>query len=521
MSTAVALRTAHQRRLSEQALRILKDEKLAAMVAGGNDDAFAVLYRRHHQAVYGYCVSVLRQEADARDALQSSMLAALSSLRANPISGPFKPWLFRIAHNESISIIRNRSREAPAEAQSQTAVADDGGSREQLRSLLSDLAALPDRQRGAIVMRELSGLSYAEIAAALGTSEAGGKQLVYQARQALQELRDGHEMNCQLVRQRISAQDRRLLRGRKVRSHLRGCQTCRDFDLATRRRRTAFAALIPPLSPLVAAAVLQGVLREGGTGGGVGGAGGAVGATGLVSGGAPLAPVAVKLAAAALLAGAAGVGAYEAGNAILGDPAASEATTRAAHDGSARQDGRRDAREHSEGRARGAAGHGKDRGVGGDPTDTDHAKASGAAGGAATAASPGGETASSGPSGASDVLAAEDSGGSGSSGGDGTGGSPSTPSTSGSADPKPPASGGGSSAPPGGGGGSSEPPAPPSGGGGSGVPPEPPAEPPTGVAPGTPPGHGGLPPGQGGAPPGQVAGDIPPGQLGNPGGGHH
>ena len=51
-------------------------------------------------------------------------------------------------------------------------------------TLVSDLGALPERQRGAIVMRELSGLSFAEIAAALGTSEGGGKQLVYEARTA-------------------------------------------------------------------------------------------------------------------------------------------------------------------------------------------------------------------------------------------------------------------------------------------------------------------------------------------------
>src|SRR5919106_159707 len=145
MDDAVALRTAEQPRLSGQALRVLSDEKLAAMVAAGSDDAFATLYRRHHQAIYRYCLSLLRQEADARDALQSSMLAALSSLRASPIEGSFKPWLFRIAHNHSISIIRGRAREAPTEAESPATATDDHESREQLRTLVSDLSALPDR----------------------------------------------------------------------------------------------------------------------------------------------------------------------------------------------------------------------------------------------------------------------------------------------------------------------------------------------------------------------------------------
>src|SRR5918996_2814391 len=288
MDDAVPLRTAAQPRLSGRAFRILKDERLAAMVAAGSDDAFATLYRRHHQDVYRYCLSLLHQEADARDALQNSMLAALSSLRARPIDGLFKPWLFRIAHNQSISIIRGRAREAPTEAESPATATDDHESREQLRTLVSDLSALPDRQRGAIVMRELSGLSYGEIAAALDTSEAGGKQLVYEARSALHELRDGHGMSCELVRKRISAHDRRLLRGRKVRSHLRGCQPCQDFEQAIRRRRPALAMLAPPLAPLAAVAVLQDVLGGGGTSGGAAGGGGAVGATGVASGGTPL-----------------------------------------------------------------------------------------------------------------------------------------------------------------------------------------------------------------------------------------
>ena len=113
------------------------------MVAAGSDDAFATLYRRHHQAVYRYCLSILRQEADARDALQGSMVAALTSLRARPIEGAFKPWLFRIAHNQSISIIRGRTREAPTEAPPAVAVTDDPETREELRTLVSDLGALP------------------------------------------------------------------------------------------------------------------------------------------------------------------------------------------------------------------------------------------------------------------------------------------------------------------------------------------------------------------------------------------
>jgi RNA polymerase sigma factor (sigma-70 family) len=530
MGDALAARTASQPLLSGRVLRTLRDEKLAAMVAAGSDDAFATLYRRHHQAIYRYCLSLLRQEADARDALQSSMLAALSSLRARPIEGSFKPWLFRIAHNESISIIRRRNREAPTDAASPAAVSDDPEAREQLRTLVSDLTALPDRQRGAIVMRELSGLSYAAIGAALGTSEAAGKQLVYEARSAMHESREGHEMSCELVRERISARDGRLLRGRKIRSHLRGCQPCQDFEEAIRRRRTAFALLAPPLSPLIAAAVLEDVFAGGAASGGAGGLGaGTAGATGLASGGVPAVagPVALKAAAAVLLVGGAGVGAYEAASALSSDSAAApSAVTRAASAGQAEH---RDAHTNLGQDAGAPSGHDRDaravdrqspsgdgegNGAAGGPTQIDNPSSSGASGEPGSAAAGG-----SGSAGTTSSNSADSgSSGSGSGGADPGGGGTSGGGTSGGG-----TSGGGTSGGGTGGGGTGEPPPepPPPAPSPPEPPPTQPPPPPTGVPPGTPPGHGGVPPGQGGVPPGQAGGTVPPGQNGNPGHGGH
>jgi RNA polymerase sigma factor (sigma-70 family) len=486
MSDAVALGTAGSPRLSGHALRVLKDEKLASMVTAGSDDAFATLYGRHHQAIYRYCLGLLRQDADARDALQSSMLAALSSLRASPIEGDFKPWLFRIAHNQSISIIRGRAREAPAEAAAEAASTDDLGTREELRTLVSDLAALPERQRGAIVMRELSGLSYAEIGAVLATSEAGGKQLVYEARTAMHELREGHEMSCELVRERISAGDRRLLRGRKVRSHLRGCQPCQDFERGIGHRRAAFAALAPPLPALAAAAVLQDVFGSGGAGGGAGAGGTAATAVGGGASGSSLAgATALKFTAAALLAGAAGVGAYHAGTAIFGNPPASTSAA-FANDRDVRAGGPRHAERGASDRGgKGGAGTRAKTDANSGSSKSGNSRSGSAKPAAATHASATSTTpssdASEGATSSGEPTGSGTSGGGGASGGGSGGG--------GSVDPPP----------------DPDPPPPPGGGGGSGA------------APGTPPGHGGTPPGQGGIPPGQAGGDTPPGHLDNPG----
>jgi DNA-directed RNA polymerase specialized sigma24 family protein len=58
------------------------DERLARLVSRGSARAFAALYQRHHQALYRYCRSIVRDEDDAQDALQSAMTRALVALRA-------------------------------------------------------------------------------------------------------------------------------------------------------------------------------------------------------------------------------------------------------------------------------------------------------------------------------------------------------------------------------------------------------------------------------------------------------
>ena len=185
-----------------------------------------------------------------------------------------RPWLYRVAHNESISIVRRR--QPPAEAQEpdlprEPAVDAVFESRERLRTLVADLATLSERQRSALVMRELSGLSHEQIAVALGTSSGAARQVVYEARQALLELEEGRGMECERVRMALSDGDGRRLRGRGVRAHLRGCQGCRDFQAGIEQRAADFELLVPPLAAVAASGVLATVLGGGSAGAGAGG----------------------------------------------------------------------------------------------------------------------------------------------------------------------------------------------------------------------------------------------------------
>ena len=295
--------------------RFLRDQALASRISGGDRSAFDEMFRRYHQQIYRFCSAMVGPE-EGKDMLQNVMTKAMTSM---PHDEDFqmKPWLYRVARNECVDHIRSARRtDSGLEADGQvddSSRADPHQSavdREQLNQLVNDLNGLPEKQRATLVMRELSGLSYQEIADSLGSSEAGAKQIVYEARLSLEQAELGRKLACADVRELISARDRRKLRGRQIRSHMRHCQGCTDFEKAISSRETSFQALSPVL-PLAAAAGILGAVRDGGTAvGAVGGGAAAAASGGVVSGGVATGLV-TKGVVALVVAGGIGVGTAE------------------------------------------------------------------------------------------------------------------------------------------------------------------------------------------------------------------
>jgi RNA polymerase sigma factor (sigma-70 family) len=295
----------------------LGDELLARQAARGSERAFTVLYERYYQPLYRYCRSIVRDDSDAQDALQSTFTSALAALKRDARNAPLRPWLYRIAHNESVSLLRRRKRDAPHEVATEvTAVGasaeDEAAGRARWRRVVEDLAELPERQRGSLLLRELAGLSHEEIALTFGTTVGAAKQAIFEARQGLAELEAGRAMSCAEVRQRVSEGDRRLLRGRRVNAHLRDCAACEAFALAIPARQSDLRALAPALPPAAAAMVLGRVIRaaspHGGASVGSAASAAAVGKTaGTVLGWKALATVGVLAASAAGVTGLAHV----------------------------------------------------------------------------------------------------------------------------------------------------------------------------------------------------------------------
>jgi RNA polymerase sigma factor (sigma-70 family) len=307
---------------------LLSDARLADQATAGNRRAFAAIYRRYHQGLYRFCLSILSHPEDAQEALQNTMVKALRSLPGETREIKLKPWLYRVAHNESIDLLRRRREGSELEDQrldSGLDIAETAATRERLGRLLTDLAELPERQRSALVMRELAGLGYEQIGEAFETSGAVARQTVYEARIALRELEAGREMDCKFVGKQLSDADGRTARRRDIRAHLRACPECRALrDSIDSRQREL--AMLAPLPAAAAASLLHGIAGGGATAGGVGGSGGA-GVVGAGIGKVAATPVTLKAVATVAVAAAIGVAAADRGGLIDADrPGGGQAT---------------------------------------------------------------------------------------------------------------------------------------------------------------------------------------------------
>jgi RNA polymerase sigma factor (sigma-70 family) len=151
------------------------------------DEAFEKLYRRYVKDVYHYSLALLRNPADAEDVTQTTFLNAYRAYqRGEEIRKPHN-WLIKIAHNVARSRYARTSRrvkEVPLEDHvEQLALPDE--EKPNVVGVLHALGRLPFNQRAALVMRELEGRSYTEIADTLGVSVAAVETLIFRARRSL------------------------------------------------------------------------------------------------------------------------------------------------------------------------------------------------------------------------------------------------------------------------------------------------------------------------------------------------
>ena len=246
-------------------LRLRSDDQLVALFRAGSDEAFRVLHDRYRQRLFAYVRQMLSSHSrqDAEDVLQDVFVRAFGSLRGDTRDVCVRAWLYRVAHNRCIDHLR-RPTPPPAEIfeVSRKPLHDpveEAQRRDDLKRLVADVGRLPEHQRSAILMREIDGLSYADLASALDVTVPAVKSLLVRARVGLVEAQEARDASCGEIRRDLHASyDRGVKASGRARRHMRECDGCRQYRVALRGVRRSFAALVPgaSLGPALAAKLL-------------------------------------------------------------------------------------------------------------------------------------------------------------------------------------------------------------------------------------------------------------------------
>ena len=261
-------------------LRLRSDEQLVALFRAGSDDAFGVLHDRYRQRLFAYVRQMLSgySRQDAEDVLQDVFVRAFGALRGDSRAVNVRAWLYRVAHNRCIDHLR-RPHPAASEIFEMSRKplldpVDEAQRRDDLKRLVADVGRLPDQQRSALLMREIDGLSYADLAGALDVTVPAVKSLLVRARVGLVEAQESRDADCGEIRRDLMASyDRGVKASGRARRHMRECSGCREYRQALRGVRRSFAALAP--AGAGPAALLAKLIGAGGGAAAAGGGGGA------------------------------------------------------------------------------------------------------------------------------------------------------------------------------------------------------------------------------------------------------
>lgn len=178
----------------------VSEKKIIEKVLGGDANAFEELVLKYEKTVYNLALRMVGDRDDAFDMTQEAFIKAYGSLSSFRGDSKFSVWIYRIATNVCLDFLRSKSRKQQVsltvsdddDEDAQLDIPDPSSAPEQqlmqkmsMQSVEEGLKTLPDKQRQILVMRELGGMSYAEIGKALSLEEGTVKSRIFRARKRL------------------------------------------------------------------------------------------------------------------------------------------------------------------------------------------------------------------------------------------------------------------------------------------------------------------------------------------------
>lgn len=187
-------------RQNERQSRLAEEREWVAAALDGDNKAFGKLVERYQKKVYGLAFGILRNREDAWDVAQDAFVKAYKNLGTFEGNAAFYTWLYRITYNLSLDVLRSKGRRQTEELteQTQEAAGDDSprpehpsetAERRELADVVKQaMTKLTEKHRAIIVLREIEGLSYEEMAEVLQISKGTVMSRLFHARRNLAAL---------------------------------------------------------------------------------------------------------------------------------------------------------------------------------------------------------------------------------------------------------------------------------------------------------------------------------------------
>lgn len=178
-----------------------EERKLVKSAQNGSESAFEALFDANQKLVYNLALKLTGNPDDALDVSQEAFIKAYKNLSAFRFESRFSAWLYRLTYNASMDYLKKNkptlslTQEDSEGEEQELALPDTSPGPEETveredvrRAVRRAIASLPDDKREILIMREFSGMSYGEIASALGLEEGTVKSRIARARTVLAEL---------------------------------------------------------------------------------------------------------------------------------------------------------------------------------------------------------------------------------------------------------------------------------------------------------------------------------------------
>lgn len=196
--------------------------RLVARIQAGDRDAFAVLYMRYFDRVYGYLHALVRVQAEAEDVTQQVFIDAMNGIHGYERGDkPFRAWLFVVARNHALTHLRRRGRTTPTDPLELTRLRERAQNGDADEATVADVSALrwisdrdlhifierlPVTQREILILRYMVGFSLSEIAVMLGLTVGAARK--------------HHSRALRFLRRRLDSVGRSTVRGKRMGTRL-------------------------------------------------------------------------------------------------------------------------------------------------------------------------------------------------------------------------------------------------------------------------------------------------------------